>query len=223
MPADSRVCADDFGAVGFVLVDGLAGPQPGRQDAAGDAEVVPVVGLHPALAGDQAGAWRGRVGRRSGASSRTAASTAASAVRRAAGPGAARRPGRLAVGVGFADGFGEVLGEVADGLVGVLGDDALQVELRAEPHHMRRLGVRVGVEPVERLGPGRQDLAGVGVGVAVLGPGPLGQPVDVDGLVEGGPPQGVVGGGDDLAEDRAGDRAADGGVQMRRQPRVGLR
>ena len=82
------------------------------------------------------------------------------------------------VGVGFADGFGEVLGEVADGLVGVLGDDALQVELRAEPHHVRRLRVRVGVEPVERFGPGRQHLAGVGVGVAVLRSGPHGQPVE---------------------------------------------
>jgi hypothetical protein len=67
------------------------------------------------------------------------------------------------VGVGFADGFGEVLGEVANGLVGVLGDDALQVELLAEPHHVRRPGVRVGVEPVERLPPGGQQLTGVRV------------------------------------------------------------
>ena len=56
------------------------------------------------------------------------------------------------VGVGFPDGFGEVLGEVADRLVGVVGDDALQIKLRAEPHQMRRPGIRVSVDPVERLG-----------------------------------------------------------------------
>ena len=107
---------------------------------------------HPALAGDQAGL--GVVG----------LDAVAEPVR---APGRARQepefgvqpvqvPGVdliVGVAVGFPDGFGEVLGEVADGLVGVLGDDALQVELRAEPHHMCRPGVWVGVERVERLLP----------------------------------------------------------------------
>ena len=89
--------------------------------------------------------------------------------------------------MGLPDGFGEVLGEVADGLVGVLGDDALQVELRPEPHHVRRLRVRVGVQGVEGLLPGGEQFAGVGVGVAVRrvrstrAAGRI-----VDGLVEGG-------------------------------------
>ncbi len=60
MPADSEGLPDDLGAVGLVLSDGLAGPQPRRQDAAAEAEVLPVVDLLPALAGDQAGAgWSG--------------------------------------------------------------------------------------------------------------------------------------------------------------------
>src|SRR5690349_3674378 len=50
-------CADDGGAVGLVLGEGLAGPVPRDQDApAAEAEVVTVVGLGRACARDQAGA-----------------------------------------------------------------------------------------------------------------------------------------------------------------------
>lgn len=49
--------ADDVGAVGGMLGEGLAGPVAGDQDAAAaEAEVLAVVGLRFALAGDQFGA-----------------------------------------------------------------------------------------------------------------------------------------------------------------------
>ena len=69
--------------------------------------------------------------------------------------------GRRAVlaGMGIGDGFGQVLPEVADGPVGVLGrgDDAGHVDLAAEPHHVRRLRTRVGGELVEGFLPGGQN------------------------------------------------------------------
>jgi hypothetical protein len=106
------------------------------------------------------------------------------------------------VGVGFPDGFGEVFGQIPDGPVCVFGDDTLQIQLRAEPQHMRRLSIRVRVESVEGLLPGREHLTGIGVDV--VGPGPHRYPLHIDGLIEGGPPQRVIGGLDDPAEDGPG-------------------
>jgi hypothetical protein len=45
----------DFSTVGFVLGDGLAGPQPRGQYPPGDAEVLPVMGLLAALPGIKSG------------------------------------------------------------------------------------------------------------------------------------------------------------------------
>ena len=87
--------ADDGGPVGPVLGEGLAGPLAGDQDAAAaEAEVLPVVRLDGAAAGDQAGA--GLVGLDAVAQPvrAAAASRAASAARRAAGRCAPRGPGR---------------------------------------------------------------------------------------------------------------------------------
>ena len=54
----------------------------------------------------------------------------------------------LAGAVGFPDGLGEVLGEVADGLVGVLGDDALEVKAPRERGAAgRRVLLRAGLAP----------------------------------------------------------------------------
>ena len=214
--------ADDSGAVGFVFGEGLAGPVAGDEDAAAaDAEVLSVVGLARASAGDEAGARL------------VGLDAVAQPVRTA---GRARQPSQLGMqpvdvllpgggGVVVAervgDGFGEVLGQVADGPVRVLGggDDAGGVLLGAEPQHMHRPGVGVVGDLVERFGPGGQHLPGVGV--AVPGPGPDRLAMDIDGPVKRRPPQGRVGRLDHLLEDGPGHDAADGQVQMRRQP--GLR
>ena len=79
----------------------------------------------------------------------------------------------------------------------------------------------IGVELVERLVPGGQDLPGVGVDVVVAVPHRELR-CDVDGLVEGRPPHLHVGGLDDLADGGAGDGAADRGVQMRGESVLGF-
>src|SRR5690606_25748574 len=61
----------------------------------------------------------------------------------------------------------------------------------------------------------------VGVDVAG-GVGPHGQPVRVHRPVVGGPPELVVGGGADLADDAAGDGAAHGGVEVGGEPALGF-
>ena len=118
------------------------------------------------------------------------------------------------------EGLGQVLHEVAQALTSLLGvaQDALDVDLRAEPDDVRRRGGRVGGELVERGVPGAQGPAGIGVDVAGLVEGlvPDRHPVGrVDGLVVGGPPHLVVGGGGDLAQELARDGAAYSGVQVR--------
>ena len=54
-PGGQQGFSHDSSPVGLVLGDGLAGPEPGGQDAAAEAEVFAVVDLLPALPGDQAG------------------------------------------------------------------------------------------------------------------------------------------------------------------------
>jgi hypothetical protein len=65
--------------------------------------------------------------------------------------------------VAAGDVLGEVFGQVADAAAGVLGpgEHALGVELGPEPGHMQRIIVRA--DPVQRLVPGRQDLARRGI------------------------------------------------------------
>ena len=121
------------------------------------------------------------------------------------------------------DGLGEVLGQVPDRPVRILRrcDHALDVDLGAEPDHVRRLRVGV-VELGERLVPGLQREAGVRVAVA-LGLGvPHRGAVHVDRAFVRWPPQRVVGGLDDLAQDLPGDRAAHRDVEVRRQPELFL-
>ena len=224
IPAASRASRTTVARSARCSAQGLAGPVPGDQDAAAAAaEVLPVVRLAGAAAGDEAGS--GLVGLDAVAQPVRAAraSRAASAARRAAGRCAPPGPGVLSWSPS---------GSAMD-LVRYLvryrtarsasGEGAMMPAMsswRAEPHHVRRLGVRVGVELVERLVPGGQHLAGVGVAVAVAGPDRL--PVHVDRPVEGRPPQLHVGGLDHLLEHRAGDGAADRGVQMRREPGLGF-
>ena len=128
--------------------------------------------------------------------------------------------GMLGLGVGcglvaVANMLGQVLGEVADAPAGIpgSGQHALGVEPGAEPGHVQRL-VPVA-DGVEGLVPVRQYLAGVRmeVGVSVLVPDRQMPAVVLD--VCDGPPDLVIGGSDDLAELGAGDRAADGEVDVR--------
>ena len=218
--------ADDGGPVGPVLGEGLAGPLAGDQDAAAaEAEVFPVVRLARRSGRGRGRGRVGRVGCRSAASSRSAASRAASAARRAAGRCAPPGPGCVSWSPsGSAIGFGEVLGQVADGPVRVRGggDDAGHVELACRTaSRAPACASGSACELVERLGPGGQHLAGVGVAVAVAGPDRL--PVHVDRPVERRPPQLQVGGLDHLAQHRPGDGAADRGVQVRGEPALGVR
>jgi hypothetical protein len=131
----------------------------------------------------------------------------------------------LSVGGGLvavAEVLGQVLGEVADAPAGVSGsgEDALSVEPGAEPGHVPRL-VLVA-DGVEGLVPSRQHLARVWVkvGTGVLIPGRQVPAVVLD--VRDGPPDLVVGGGDDLAELGPGDGAADGEVDVRGEPPLGF-
>jgi hypothetical protein len=118
--------------------------------------------------------------------------------------------------------LGQVLGKVADAPAGVAGsgEDALGVEPGAEPGYVPR--VVLVADGVEGLVPVRQYLAGVRVevGAGVLIPDRKAVPVVLDFC--GGPPDLVVGGGDDLAEFGAGDGAADGEVDVRGEAALGF-
>ena len=209
-------------AVGAVVGQGLAGPFAGDQDAApGVAEVFAAVGLALAAAWPQA--RPGVLGLDAVAEPVRAGGGAGLVPQRVGEPGGV---GGLGVGGGLvavADVLGQVLGEVADAPAGVLrsGEHALGVEPRAEPGYVQRL-VLVA-DGVEGLVPGRQDLAGVGVevGAGVLVPDRQVAAVVCDGL-GGGPPDLVVGRGDDFAEFGAGDGAADGDVDVRGEPFLGF-
>jgi hypothetical protein len=85
------------------------------------------------------------------------------------------------------------------------------------------LGLVAVADGVEGLVPGREYLAGAGVevGAGLLVPGRE-VPAVVDGRAGGGPPDLVVGGGDDLAEFGAGDGAAQGDVDVRGEPALGF-
>ena len=86
-----------------------------------------------------------------------------------------------------------------------------------EPGDVQRLVVRA--DGVEGLVPGRQDLAGGGVEVVAGCLVPDGQLVALEPHdVGGGPPDLVVGGGDDLPQVGAGDGAADRDVRVRGEP-----
>jgi hypothetical protein len=104
--------------------------------------------------------------------------------------------GRLVAAV---DALGEVLGQVADapGRLRATGQDSLRVELDAEPGDVDRFGLLVQV--VERLFPGGQGFAGVGIDEPGLALVPMWEPVDVHRLIARGPPHLVVGRGGDLA------------------------
>jgi hypothetical protein len=111
--------------------------------------------------------------------------------------------GGLGVGGGLvavADVLGQVLGEVADAPPGVLGtgQHALGVEPVPEPGDMQRLVLLA--DRIERFIPAGQDLAGgrVEIGPGVLVPDRQVPAVKLDGR-GGGPPDLVVGRGDDLA------------------------
>jgi len=102
--------------------------------------------------------------------------------------------------VTFGDLLGQVLGQIADALLGVLGpgEHPLGVELGPEPGHMPGLVRRA--DGVERRIPGLQDFPGgrVDVVAGIFIPG--GQPVSGEpDLLGGGPPDLVIGGGQDLA------------------------
>ena len=98
---------------------------------------------------------------------------------------------------------------MASGFFGAA-QDAFDVHLLPEAHHMRRLG-----QLLAGLFPGRERCGSVRVGE---GPGsgvPDRKPVArVEELVMRWPPDLVVGGGGDLAEFGAGDGAPEGGVKM---------
>jgi hypothetical protein len=85
--------------------------------------------------------------------------------------------------------LGQVLGQVADALLGVLGpgQHALGVELRAEPSHMPGLIVRA--DRIQRVLPGLEDFAGGRVEVAAGIVIPDGQLVtgEPDGIRRGPP------------------------------------
>ena len=104
------------------------------------------------------------------------------------------RLGSAATAVG--DLLREVLGQVADALVGVLAPEehALRVELRAEPGHVPGLIMRP--DSVQRVLPRLEDFPGSGVEVvaAILIPDRQMIPVEDHG-VGGGPPHLVVRGG----------------------------
>jgi hypothetical protein len=98
----------------------------------------------------------------------------------------------------------------------------LHVDLGAEPHDVGGPGEGVGVEPVEGFLPGGKGLAGVGVYVAAGSVVPFGEAVDVDRVMVGWPPDLVVGGGHDLADDVAGDGPTDRGVEVGRETALGF-
>ncbi len=122
-----------------------------------------------------------------------------------------------------ADVLGQVLGEVADAPGGVArsGEDALGVEPGAEPGDVQRLVVRA--DGVEGVVPGGQELAGRRVEVPAGWLVPDGQVrVVVHDPIGRGPPDLVVGRGDDLPQLGAGDGAADRDVDVRGEAFLGF-
>jgi hypothetical protein len=87
-----------------------------------------------------------------------------------------------------------------------------------EADHVRRLNQRFA-----GLLPRGQPLAGIGVDKGLSPDMPDRQPVcAVDELIVRGPPDLVIGGRGDGSQLGAGDRAADGSVEMRSAPLLGL-
>lgn len=107
----------------------------------------------------------------------------------------------------------QVLGQLADVAAGLLctAEDALDVDLSAEPDHVRRL-----LQILRRLVEGRQQCAGVGVDEALRFAVPLRHPVPgVNLAVVVGPPHLVIRRGGDRAQLSPRDRAPDSGVEVR--------
>jgi hypothetical protein len=133
-------------------------------------------------------------------------------------------PLRVSLGaVAVAELLGEVFGQVADapGRVFGSGEDALDVEPVPEPGHVMGLVA----ELVQGLVPGGQDFDFAGGRVQVV-PGVLVPDrhlvileFDLGGV---GPPDLVVGGGQDAADFGAGDGAAHGDVDVRGEPPLGF-
>jgi hypothetical protein len=127
-------------------------------------------------------------------------------------------PGGVGVGVVA---VADLLGQVADAPGRILGtrEHTLGVEPDSEPGHV----VRMVAELVEGLVPGGQDLAGSRVEVAAGCLVPDGQLAVV--VFDGagvGPPDLVVGGGQDAADLGAGHGAAHGDVDVRGEPPLGF-
>jgi hypothetical protein len=103
--------------------------------------------------------------------------------------GRGRATGLLAVAHRGGHRLGQVLGQVGDRPVGVLGagQDPLDVHLRPQAHHMRRARVRVLVEVCQGALPRLQLLVGVRVAVGAVDEHR--GPAHIQGYVEGGPPQ----------------------------------
>jgi hypothetical protein len=125
--------------------------------------------------------------------------------------------------VAAADLLGQVLGQVADapGGPGRSGQHALSVEPLPEPDHVPRQVI--AADAVQGVIPVRQDLSGTGVDAPARLVVPDGQLVAIavpDGPV--GPPDLVVGGGQDLAELSAGDGPADGDVDVEGEAALGF-
>jgi hypothetical protein len=121
--------------------------------------------------------------------------------------------------VAVAEVLGQVLGEVADAPGGVLapGQDALGVELRPEPRDVQRLVL--WADGIQGLIPRRQELAGHRVEVAAGRLMPDRQvPVVVVHGIGLGPPDLVIGRGENLAQLSAGHGSADRHVNVRGQP-----
>src|SRR5262245_44273940 len=123
-----------------------------------------------------------------------------------------------AVVIGPPDRLGDVLAQVTDRPLRPRspGKKALNVVLLPEAHHVRRPGIGVLTERVERLSPRRQDCPSGGIGIAPFGPDR--EPVDVDRLVVGWPPELVIAGGPDLAQQRPRNSTTDGGLHVRSEP-----
>ena len=112
--------------------------------------------------------------------------------------------------------LGEVLGQVADAPARVFGPASTPWASNRAPNRATCSGSSSGADGVEGLVPGGQDFAGVRIEVVagVLVPGGQVAVVVFDGGGVG-PPDLVVGGGDDLSEFGAGDGAAQGDVDVR--------
>ena len=219
-----RGCGHPVAAVAAVVGEGFAGPFAGDQDpAAAEAQGFAAVGLAAAPAGDEAGA--GVAGLDAVAEPVRAGGGARLVAQRLPQPFDVVGLGVGVRGVALVDGLGQVLREIPDPPVGITaaGEHALDVQLRPEPDHVRGLGLRVGVQRVERLVPGRQRRAGARVGVGAGGAVEGGEPgVGVDDGVGVRPPHLVIRRRDDGAQHGAGDGAPYGGVQVRGEAALGF-